>query len=56
MKEYKMLQSMFNWMQNIQNLEYLHNSYARQGWITKDGKLIGCTDTNSIAILEKSKG
>lgn len=56
MKEYKVLQSAFNWKQNIQKFEDLYNLYVRQGWITKYRKLIGCTDTNFIALLEKSKG
>lgn len=53
MKEYKVLQSTFNWTQNITKFEDLLNTYARQGWTVKDIELIGGAGTNFIALLEK---
>lgn len=55
MKEYKVLQSTFNWTENIKKFEDLLNTYARQGWTVKDIELIGGTGSSFIALLEKDK-
>ncbi len=55
MKEYKVLQSTFNWTENAKKFEELLNSYAREGWVVKDIELIGGAGSSFIALLEKNK-
>ena len=55
MKEYKVLQSTFNWTENAQKFEDLLNTHARQGWAVKDIELIGGSGSSFIALLEKDK-